>query len=234
MAKTLTQLYTDLNAILRDETSGRIDNDDRKRAINQAIDELNGEGSYKFQVETENISNVVGTYSYTPTLRNFKAVKELKTPVASPYRRFAFVDEEYFNQKVYNQHSSEAMYTISEIAGTRRMLINHYTTETLTCLFFSDNMVLAADGTTRNVHFDAIGDTLLMPDRHAFVVVYRAAKILWGSFTSENTDDRTDSENEYKVALARFNKEYKFNTPKETRRLRVRVPNYSTSSISTR
>lgn len=235
MAKDLNDLYDEINLILRDTTTGTINNSDRKQALNMACDSLNGEGAFDWQKETVAIAFVEGTFVYTPVLPDFKSPAEMKPPVTSIYREFQFIDVENFNKKMYPQRSGDAMFAIEKIAGTRRLHINHNKTESLDFIHFTNRMVLDGDGVTRKQYFEDTDDTILMPDHHSNVLVFRAAKILQRTLHGDRTMDWKDADDEYKDSFKTLKKNHMVAIHKEGKRLKLRIQKYGTPySISRR
>ena len=223
MAKLLSDLFTDINLLLSDTTSGTIDNDDRTVAINLALDYVNGRGAYRFQKETTPISFVADTFVYTPSISSFKAPGYMEVNSLDRYPAFSYVDVEYFRRKRYRSESRESMFAIEEIGGTFTVYINHFNTETLDLVYYSNFLVLDDDGSTRKEKFADNNDRLLIPDRHSAIVTMKAAEFLFHTRQSSRKDGMSFTRGEYDTKLADFDYEYKVSIPKPTRRMRPRI-----------
>jgi len=178
MSKNYTAITNKLNDLMRDSNFVSNHTAEALRAVNNALEDINTgntgeprEVAYDFQKEIADV-NFDDDYSeYTlGTALNYKFPSDLR--LDSEDIKFEFVKPEYYFRKEGVFGSNEYMYTVYYEGNCHKLKINYETTDTLNFEYYSNNMVLDADATTRKVDTDGeADDTLLMPDRYFMTLI---------------------------------------------------------------
>lgn len=138
-------------------------------------------------------------------------------------QEFEFVDPRYFQYKDKVLNSSHRIYSVAYKQGNWVLMINWDTSERLVFEYFSHNMVLDEDGSTRKTTFVNDNDTLLIPDDNYLVVVNGALYRLFKQLEDINRSQKWRLYfEEYKIALEDLKNEYGMPIPQPVKRMKVR------------
>jgi hypothetical protein len=100
---------------------------------------------------------------------------------------FTFNEPEYFERRKFASGSDERMYTVDYQNGTRFLRINYDTVENLNFVFYSNNIVLNTDGSTRQTEIANDGDQFLIPDEHYHTIVELTAGYVFRQMNGEGS-----------------------------------------------
>jgi hypothetical protein len=186
-----------INDFLKDAYFSSNHVEELKRATNMALDDINvgetgepgdKEVAYNFQREQEDISFIKDTYDYTFTTSNFKFPADLRVD-SDEDETFSETDANYFFRKKGRFSSSEKMYAFIYNGNTLTIKINHHTTETLNFDFYSTDMVLDKDNSTRKSEIENDSDQFLIPERYINVLIELTSAYLYYQLKGLNSKD---------------------------------------------
>ena len=166
------------------------------RAFNLGLDRINAGDTgdkqqrmvgFEFQKKITNVSYSTTTgHNYTFTTlsidsNTFKFPSDLRIN-SDEDKHFTYREPNFWFRKHGTRGSTEPMYAIVFNANTRTLKINHSVTETLNFEYYTTDMVLDNDASTRRAHIDGLSDsdTLLIPDQFIDIPLNFAISELYG------------------------------------------------------